>query len=1745
MDDCADFSVMKGNRPFRSGQFSWLPSWVPLLGLAALVLTVYRRHLIGEALFLGNFDRLNSFLNTLWLQVRGWQTGRSGGWDDSMFMGRNLYALPFTYPNPLNQLVALFPTGYFYQIAGLVSIALHVLAGWSAYWFIREICRDRFAAFCGAAVYQFTALAVLKVSQNDMSFAVLIDIPLLLLALRRIEGPRPALPFAALTAVLAHMLIFCFLQKVAYALLLAGFYAVTLSWMRRTWLPLVALAAAGTLALLAGFPRILGILQEMKLLQRQISPDFNMQDFTALYHWQNFKAFDVWRWFSDGLFGRFFSEAFALHNNLNITEGMLMCGGLLVPFLLIGGLIRWERCWGGAFRKADGEVRFFYGMVALALAVVASMSVYQIFWEAFLRLDFTHTRIVIAALIPQSALIALIIARLRAAHPPPSWLTRFFSVGCGGLACTYIYYYAGVPESAVPVPLTDSLSDVWHYPFDGFLALLSDSGVKPTGTALAWMNAAVLNRVVLSAVLMLLVACLASWTRSRRWFGPVLPFFLAGFMLVDAWNYADLQNNGAHVNSAQPYYSSHSYWPQTGVFHLPAADEVADFCRTVAAHDYRVALLSSTKELPLFTAPHIAPTWNLRVVEGYSSGVPVRLALLPWPDWALGLRTMTFGAHQAKDLPWRLLGFTNVKNAVRIHPAHYQRGPGRGAAEPEIVSNPERVTPRLFVPAAIRVVATPQAARDAFFPTRDAQNGPMLDPTQVTLVESPQPLQPLGQTGDVTADYAGDRITLRMSPTLQDRIVVVNELFHPAWHAYSNGQRIPILPANVVMRGVLVPAGATEVVLRFEPFGRPVMVLLFSSIATLLLALAVVAISRSPWAPRFVAFCGIAATPLSLPIVLNAGWKNYRPAMVLALLSLVLVVPLFEGRAWNAIGPMPFNTLNPPAGYTGPVPEVQITAESWGASGVMVPFHARLYNYFTKGIAPRWNPYQGLGQPFAAQGEGCPYSLPAILRAFLPFTQGNTVTVGFAFLGALAMYGFLRRLELGEGASLFGAVAWLFSGAITLHLARPNIAEQASTIPILFWAAASAVQARGPRWGACLALAATLHLLGGFIQIAMLSGVACAGFILFYHKLRGDSNRAAFVTARWFILGHALGLFFLLPLIEAMQGSVNKNVELLAMIPMPYANIIAFFLPRAFGDFFQSWVPGQYPDVVNWDNLFAFAGTLPLLLILVGLSRRASWPINAWRLFALFAGTSLFLQLRYINFPPISIVNMLPILGRQSPKHAGSLMVFTSITAAAFALHNLRSLWSRRAYAFVGLGLLGLVSCGVIMVVRQGGWSRVNVEQAHLAFIATGVVTLAGLLAIHFTARQENDGGLPWLALAVVVGEGLLYLPLGTVAPDMTWGRLALMAILVLAAAVLNSSHSRFALVIGLIGLGLFSGFLIPRSNLPLNVDLTQPPAAISWLKSHAGNHYRTFGVHPDASSIWGIQDLSAIGPLTPIGYNEFLRLIHTDAEYKNLALSYHVVLESYQFRYPLTRYRDHKSLFDAAGVRYLFLDKAYFGPGRRTDDSFLRSPEIGMSVAYEDERVRILESHQAQSKFRFTSSDQVIRVGNLEESLARIHKDPDVALLAPAVEIAQMTGPPAGKSGRLEQLEFVSFRPNQVVVRIQTTGSGLLHTADVFDPDWKATVNESATPVLRVNGIFRAVWIPGRGNYEVCFTYCSPWEKYGWWIALAALVWGLLFLWLRPAPLSPTERWLEISGWLLGALTTLAIGLAYFGPRA
>jgi uncharacterized membrane protein YfhO len=63
-------------------------------------------------------------------------------------------------------------------------------------------------------------------------------------------------------------------------------------------------------------------------------------------------------------------------------------------------------------------------------------------------------------------------------------------------------------------------------------------------------------------------------------------------------------------------------------------------------------------------------------------------------------------------------------------------------------------------------------------------------------------------------------------------ILVLHDIYYPGWEATVNGARQPILRANVLFRGVEVPAGRHKVAFEFRPLSLGNLVAAASDLVT-------------------------------------------------------------------------------------------------------------------------------------------------------------------------------------------------------------------------------------------------------------------------------------------------------------------------------------------------------------------------------------------------------------------------------------------------------------------------------------------------------------------------------------------------------------------------------------------------------------------------------------------------------------------------------------------------------------------------------------------------------------------------------------------------------------------------------------------------------------------------------------------------------------------------------------------------
>lgn len=127
-----------------------------------------------------------------------------------------------------------------------------------------------------------------------------------------------------------------------------------------------------------------------------------------------------------------------------------------------------------------------------------------------------------------------------------------------------------------------------------------------------------------------------------------------------------------------------------------------------------------------------------------------------------------------------------------------------------------------------------------------------VDPKETVLLETTPPA--LEEPADPSEDnvsitrYEADRIEMTASTTAPG-IVVVSEVFDSGWRAYVDGQRVPLLVADHVLRAIPLTAGEHVIEMRYEPASLRAGVWITLGALALLPLLALVSL-RQRWTAR-------------------------------------------------------------------------------------------------------------------------------------------------------------------------------------------------------------------------------------------------------------------------------------------------------------------------------------------------------------------------------------------------------------------------------------------------------------------------------------------------------------------------------------------------------------------------------------------------------------------------------------------------------------------------------------------------------------------------------------------------------------------------------------------------------------------------------------------------------------------------------------------------------------------------------
>ena len=171
---------------------------------------------------------------------------------------------------------------------------------------------------------------------------------------------------------------------------------------------------------------------------------------------------------------------------------------------------------------------------------------------------------------------------------------------------------------------------------------------------------------------------------------------------------------------------------------------------------------------------------------------------------------------QATPLALKLLRMGGVDYVVALHdpPSPELVEVGRFAsvfAEPVRVLRVQRTLPRAYVVDRVR----PASGPDAVEVLRD----PAFDPSSEVLLPEGTPAPPPSASFEGEAlivTRRADRVELEVTASSPAHVVLI-ETDDPGWHASVDGRPAPIRNANLLFRGVFVPAGTHRVAFEYRP----------------------------------------------------------------------------------------------------------------------------------------------------------------------------------------------------------------------------------------------------------------------------------------------------------------------------------------------------------------------------------------------------------------------------------------------------------------------------------------------------------------------------------------------------------------------------------------------------------------------------------------------------------------------------------------------------------------------------------------------------------------------------------------------------------------------------------------------------------------------------------------------------------------------------------------------------------------
>jgi hypothetical protein len=721
----------------------------------------------------------------------------------------------------------------------------------------------------------------------------------------------------------------------------------------------------------------------------------------------------------------------------------------------------------------------------------------------------------------------------------------------------------------------------------------------------------------------------------------------------------------------------------------------------------------------------------------------------------------------------------------------------------------------------------------------------------------------------------------------------------------------------------------------------------------------------------------------------------------------------------------------------------------WLSGAVTIPWDAKAHFYpqlqflaqsLRRGESPFWTPYVFSGSPQIADPQSLIFSPPFLTLAWLDpnpgFESFDAVVLGSLGIGGLFIMLLFRDRAWHPAGALIAALAFAFGASAAWRVQHVGQILSLGMWPVALWLLLRALERRSLAYGFLAGLAAGVMALGRD-QVAYLAlltlGLAVLDHLLarpFWRRLGGSIGPlvagalgGALVVTVPVLLTILLAESSNRPAIDywgAAKGSLHPALLLTAVIPNLFG---------ADGPFADYWGPpsplwGPVDLALARNMGVLYIGALPLALVIAGAVRG-------------------FFGEREIRVYVVSFaIMLLYALGRYAPVFEPMFLILPGA-----------DLFRRPADATFLVGALGAILAGYAAHRVWSGTDRLDrplpglTEAAFfLSLVAAGMALAFAKGTLHTAARPIVEASLCWGA---------------------AFALLSLLPVLV-----------RRSGAVALLAVGLFVAGDLAWNNGP-NESTALPPETYDVLRPESRNE--TLAI----LETWLTPNSLDRIELTALGFHwpnaSLVHRLHNTLGYNPLRLGAyaeatgagdHVALpEQRRFSPLFPSYRS--PLADLLGLRFIAtgvpveqIDRA-LKPG---DLTFVARTKDGF----------VYENPRARPRAHFVTGAQEADF----DALLKTGRWPNVDL-AQTVLLLKGSGAaaPPVRNGAAAPVTIASYRNTEVLVDVEAPQAGWVVLNDPYQPWWRADVDGQDAPLLRANGIVRAVPVPA-GRHRVRFTF-------------------------------------------------------------